>query len=84
MFLFTGFPMNVLNVLKNHILHESYKSYENRVYLIGSCKSRKTSLSCILVGTDITKTWNSINGLSIYYGQNGIHLRKREMNPLIR
>jgi hypothetical protein len=35
-----------------------------------------------LVGNAIPKIWNSTNGLSIYYGQNGIHLRTKRMNPL--
>jgi GTPase SAR1 family protein len=68
--------------LTTALLEGSYSSHENRVYLVGPSKSGKTSLACILIGNDIPKTWNSTNGLSIYYGQNGINLITKKMYPL--
>ena len=82
MLLLTGLSTRTIDDLKSALLEGSYSSHENRVYLVGPCKSGKTSLACILVGNAIPKIWNSTNGLSIYYGQNGIHLRTKRMNPL--
>lgn len=78
----TGISTTTKDDLKTALLEGSYSSHENRVYLIGPCKSGKTSLACILVDNDIPKTWNSTNGLSIYYGQNGINLRSKQMIPI--
>lgn len=78
----TGISTRTKDDLKTALLEGSYSSHENRVYLIGPCKSGKTSLACILVDNDIPKTWNSTNGLSIYYGQNGINLRSKQMIPI--
>lgn len=59
-----------------------YLSYDNRVYLGGPCNSGKTSLACIFIGKEAPATWDSTNGLEIYFGQNGIHLKDRKMIPI--
>lgn len=59
-----------------------YISYENRLYLGGPCNAGKTSLACILTGDEVPDTWISTNGLQIYRGQNGIHLKDKKMIPI--
>lgn len=59
--------------------HGFYDSYENRVYLGGPCNAGKTSLACVLTGDEVPDKWISTNGLQIYFGQNGIHLKDKKM-----
>ncbi|XP_071141937.1 uncharacterized protein [Mytilus edulis] len=60
----------------------TFASYENRVYLAGSCNIGKSSLASILIGEVIPKTWVSTEGLIIHFGRNGIDLQHRKMIPL--
>ncbi|CAC5383011.1 unnamed protein product [Mytilus coruscus] len=64
------------------IANGSYASFENRVYLAGACNVGKSCLASILIGEKIPRKWYSTNGLTIYFGRNGIHLKNREMIPL--
>ncbi|XP_052067165.1 uncharacterized protein LOC127706549 [Mytilus californianus] len=59
--------------------HGYYDSYENRIYLGGPCNAGKTSLACVLTGDEVPDKWISTNGLQIYFGQNGIHLKDKKM-----
>ncbi|CAG2207287.1 unnamed protein product [Mytilus edulis] len=66
------------NYFKTFIAHGDYESFENRVYLAGACNVGKSCLASILIGEKISKEWNSTNGLTIYFGRNGIHLEDRK------
>jgi hypothetical protein len=56
--------------------------YENCVYLGGACNVGKTTLASILIGEEISQHWKSTDGLTIYFGRNGIDLKTKEMVPL--
>ncbi|VDI03767.1 Hypothetical predicted protein [Mytilus galloprovincialis] len=60
----------------------TYESFENRVYLCGSCACGKSTLASVLIGSSIPQTWKSTDGLVIYFGRNGINLASFEMVPL--
>ncbi|CAG2242252.1 unnamed protein product [Mytilus edulis] len=60
----------------------TYESFENRVFLCGSCACGKSTLASVLIGTPIPRTWESTNGLVIHFGRNGINLETNEMVPL--
>lgn len=75
-------PQMNTNDFKTLIANGNYASYENRVYLAGSCNVGKSCLASILIGEKIPRKWYSTNGLTIYFGRNGIHLKDREMIPL--
>ncbi|CAG2256576.1 unnamed protein product [Mytilus edulis] len=59
-----------------------YQSFDNRVFLAGACNSGKSTLASVLIGDDIPQTWKSTDGLVVYFGRNGIHLKTGEMVPL--
>ncbi|CAC5387370.1 unnamed protein product [Mytilus coruscus] len=67
-----------------HILLSTgtYESYDNRVFLCGSCACGKSTLASVLIGSPIPLTWNSTDGLVIHFGRNGINLETYEMVPL--
>ncbi|CAG2231422.1 SLC44A2_4_5 [Mytilus edulis] len=67
-----------------HILLSTgtYESYENRVFLCGSCACGKSTLASVLIGSPIPLTWKSTDGLVIHFGRNGINLETYEMVPL--
>ncbi|XP_076108233.1 uncharacterized protein LOC143076379 [Mytilus galloprovincialis] len=67
-----------------HILLSTgtYESYENRVFLCGSCACGKSTLASVLIGSPIPLTWKSTDGLVIHFGRNGINLETFEMVPL--
>ena len=67
---------------ENLLSKGTYESYENRVYLAGCCNVGKSCLASILIGDKIPTEWRSTNGLSIFFGRNGIDLEKRQMVPL--
>ncbi|XP_076116759.1 rho GTPase-activating protein 35-like [Mytilus galloprovincialis] len=60
----------------------TYESFENRVFLCGSCACGKSSLASILIGSPIPLNWKSTDGLVIHFGRNGINLGTYEMVPL--
>ena len=60
----------------------TFMAYENRVYLVGACNVGKSTLTSILLGEEIPQSWKSTNGLVIYFGRNGIHLKGKKMVPL--
>ncbi|XP_071178329.1 uncharacterized protein [Mytilus edulis] len=60
----------------------TYESFENRVFLCGSCACGKSTLASVLIGTPIPLTWKSTDGLVIHFGRNGINLESFEMVPL--
>ncbi|CAC5425630.1 unnamed protein product [Mytilus coruscus] len=59
-----------------------YESFDNRVFLAGACNCGKSTLASVLIGDDIPLTWKSTDGLVVYFGRNGIHLKTEEMVPL--
>lgn len=59
-----------------------YQSFDNRVFLAGACNCGKSTLASVLIGDDIPQTWKSTDGLVVYFGRNGIHLKTEEMVPL--
>ncbi|CAG2203247.1 unnamed protein product [Mytilus edulis] len=67
-----------------HILLSTgtYESFENRVFLCGSCACGKSTLASVLIGSPIPLTWKSTDGLVIHFGRNGINLETYEMVPL--
>ncbi|VDI38043.1 Hypothetical predicted protein [Mytilus galloprovincialis] len=67
---------------KKLIAKGTFESYENRVYLAGPCNSGKSSLASILIGGKVVTKWHSTDGLIIYFGRNGILLKKKKMIPL--
>ncbi|VDI11029.1 Hypothetical predicted protein [Mytilus galloprovincialis] len=60
----------------------TYESFENRVFLCGSCACGKSTLASVLIGSPIPRTWQSTDGLVIHFGRNGINLETFEMVPL--
>ncbi|XP_071177448.1 uncharacterized protein [Mytilus edulis] len=60
----------------------TYESFENRVFLCGSCACGKSTLASVLIGTPIPRSWKSTDGLVIHFGRNGINLETFEMVPL--
>jgi hypothetical protein len=54
-------------------------SYENCVYLGGACNVGKSTLAGILIGEEISQHWKSTNGLTTYFGRNGIDIQNKEM-----
>ncbi|VDI81830.1 Hypothetical predicted protein [Mytilus galloprovincialis] len=60
----------------------TYESFENRVFLCGSCACGKSTLASVLIGSPIPLTWKSTDGLEIHFGRNGINLETHEMVPL--
>lgn len=60
----------------------TYKSYENRVFLCGSCACGKSTLASVLIGSPIPLTWKSTDGLVTHFGRNGINLDTYEMVPI--
>ncbi|VDI27517.1 palmitoyltransferase ZDHHC13/17 [Mytilus galloprovincialis] len=70
------------NEFKKLIAMGTFESYENRVYLAGPCNSGKSSLASILIGGKVVTKWRSRDGLIIYFGRNGILLKKKKMIPL--
>ncbi|CAC5403813.1 unnamed protein product [Mytilus coruscus] len=69
---------------KMFIAKGEYESYENRVYLAGACNVGKSCLASILIGEEIQKKWISTNGLTIYFGRNGINLEDKKMVTLVK
>ncbi|CAC5404459.1 unnamed protein product [Mytilus coruscus] len=60
----------------------TYESFENRVFLCGSCACGKSTLASVLIGSPIPLTWKSTDGLVIHFGRNGINLETYDMVPL--
>ncbi|CAG2225822.1 unnamed protein product [Mytilus edulis] len=60
----------------------TYESFENRVFLCGSCACGKSTLASVLIGSPIPLTWKSTDGLVIHFGRNGINLDTYAMVPL--
>ena len=73
--------VGTIDETKNLLSKGSFKSYENLVYLAGACNVGKSTLAGILIGEEISH-WKSTDGLTIYFGRNGINLKTREMVPL--
>jgi ABC-type ATPase involved in cell division len=73
---------NVSHFFQNLISKGTFMAYENRVYLAGACNVGKSTLTSILLGEEIPQRWKSTNGLVIYFGRNGIHLKDKKMVPL--
>ncbi|CAG2241833.1 unnamed protein product [Mytilus edulis] len=48
----------------------TYESFENRVFLCGSCACGKSTLASVLIGSPIPLTWISTDGLVIHFGRN--------------
>ncbi|VDI45255.1 Hypothetical predicted protein [Mytilus galloprovincialis] len=69
---------------KMFITKGDYESFENRVYLAGACNVGKSCLASILIGEEIPEKWISTNGLTIYFGRNGIHLEDKKMVTLVK
>lgn len=61
-----------------------FVSYESCLFLAGPCNVGKTSLASILIDEEIPHVWDSTNGLEIWFGRNGIHIRDKKMIPLPR
>ncbi|VDI64869.1 Rho GTPase-activating protein 5, partial [Mytilus galloprovincialis] len=60
----------------------TYESFENRVFLCGSCACGKSTLASVLIGSPIPLKWKSTDGLVIHFGRNGINLGTYEMVPI--
>ena len=60
----------------------TFMAYANRVYLAGACNVGKSTLASILLDEEIPQSWKSTDGLIIYFGRNGIHLKDKTMIPL--
>ncbi|VDI74053.1 Hypothetical predicted protein [Mytilus galloprovincialis] len=60
----------------------TYESFENRVFLCGSCACGKSTLASVLIGSPIPDIWKATDGLVIHFGRNGINLETYEMVPL--
>ena len=69
--------MGTSDETKELLVKGTFRSYENCVYLAGGCNVGKSTLASILIGEKI-----STDGLNIYFGRNGIDLKKKEMVPL--
>ncbi|CAG2254325.1 unnamed protein product [Mytilus edulis] len=80
--LLSRLPKMNMSDFKNLMSKGDYASYENRVFLAGACNVGKSCLASILIGEEIPKKWYSTDGLTIYFGRNGIHLEDRKMIPL--
>lgn len=39
-------------------------------------------MASVLIGDEIPLTWKSTDGLTVYFGRNGINLKTKEMVPL--
>ena len=74
--------MGTSDETKELLVKGTFRSYENCVYLAGACNVGKSTLASILIGEEIPTTWISTDGLNIYFGRNGIDLKKNEMVPL--
>jgi hypothetical protein len=74
--------MGTSDETKELLVKGTFKSYENCVYLAGGCNVGKSTLASILIGEEIPTHWISTDGLNIYFGRNGIDLKKKEMVPL--
>jgi hypothetical protein len=74
--------MGTSDETKELLVKGTFKSYENCVYLAGGCKVGKSTLASILIGEEIPTDWISTDGLNIFFGRNGIDLKKKEMVPL--
>ncbi|XP_052070067.1 uncharacterized protein LOC127708924 [Mytilus californianus] len=59
-----------------------YLTYENRLSLGGPCQAGKSTLASLLIGNEIPLNWNSTDGVVIYFGRNGIDIKKKKMVPL--
>ena len=68
--------------MKELLTNGTFFSYENCVYLGGASNVGKSTLASILIGDEIPQRWKSTDGLIIYFGRNGIDLKKKEMVPL--
>ena len=77
------FPMiDTAEEIKELISKGTFMAYENRVYLAGACNVGKSTLASILLGEEIPQNWKSTDGLTIYFGRNGIDLKEKTMVPL--
>ena len=77
------FPMmGTSEEIKKLLSKGTFISHENCVYLGGACNVGKSTLASILIGEKIPTEWISTDGLNIYFGRNGIDLKKNEMVPL--
>ena len=74
--------MDTSNEMKELLSKGTFISYENCVYLGGDCNVGKSTLASILIGEEIPQQYKSTDGLVIYFGRNGIDLKKKEMVPL--
>jgi ABC-type glutathione transport system ATPase component len=74
--------MGTSDEMQELLLKGTFTSYENCVYLGGACNVGKSTLASILIGEEIPQHWKSTDGLTIYFGRNGIHLKNKEMIPL--
>ena len=74
--------MSTAEEVQELISKGTFMAYENRVYLAGACNVGKSTLTSILLGEEIPQSWKSTNGLVIYFGRNGIHLKDKKMVPL--
>ena len=74
--------MSSAEEVKELISEGEFMAYENRIYLAGASNVGKSTLASILLGKEIPQIWKSTNGLIIYFGMNGIHLKDRTMIPL--
>lgn len=64
------------------LLESSYKSFGNRVYLVGPVFVGKSCLAKILVGEILDGTRQSTEGIGIYMGRAGMDIDKMEWIPL--
>jgi polynucleotide 5'-kinase involved in rRNA processing len=74
--------MGTAEEMKELISKGTFMAYDNRVYLAGACNVGKSTLASILLDEEIPEIWKSTNGLMIYFGRNGIHLKDKTMIPL--
>ena len=74
--------MGTAEEMKELISKGTFMAFENRVYLAGACNVGKSTLASILLGEEIPQHWKSTDGLIIYFGRNGIHLKDKTMIPL--
>ena len=77
------FPMmGTAAEMKELITKGTFMAYDNCVYLAGACNVGKSTLASILLDEEIPQSWKSTDGLIIYFGRNGIHLKDKTMIPL--
>jgi hypothetical protein len=74
--------MSTNKEVKELLSKGTFQSYDNCVYLGGACNVGKSTLASILIGEEIPPLWNSTDGLTIYFGRNGIDITSRKMAPL--